>query len=468
MRKAIMRKTRLAKFAPWALAALVLTFVTSDALAGKPGGGTTPTYTYVNLGTLGLTGGWASAINQSGLVAGTLVYEDAVQNYRRAFVVVPKDTNSDGKPDVWLEDQNHDGLNDLQLELGWPLGFAPGDFDWVQATDINDHGQIAIVLWTTPESGPGNTIPFVLTPADVNGDGKLEFFQDDGTGANALMKSLAVETVLDYPWPAAINNLGQVVGHGNVGGVQMGYVVAGQDTDGDGIADTWFADANGDGQNDLVQVLGYAWDPVGKTQAAVVANDINDQGQIAGRMGSSPCLVGPRVTASGPTWWADANSDGLNDLALALPILSAGRPSGEARGIGASGKLVGTSYTGRKTDGALGILWQVTAGGSVQTTQLAPLSREQYHTARAMNAQDVIVGCTISYNKGSGYASTECAFVWQNGVTKDLRLLTDQAAALAGTWMGALGINDTGAIVGGTEFPGPASHPFIAVPKTLP
>jgi uncharacterized membrane protein len=60
--------------------------------------------------------------------------------------------------------------------------------------------------------------------------------------------------------------------------------------------------------------------------------------------------------------------------------------------------------------------------------------------------------------------SSKHAVAWQNGVAKELRLLTDQAAALAGTWMTASGINDMGAIVGGTEY-ARGSHAFIAVPK---
>jgi uncharacterized membrane protein len=462
MRNAVTQKTRLAMFAPLALAAFVTVFITSGALAGKPGGGggTTPTYTYINLGTLGLTGGWAKAINQAGLVVGTAYYDDYIVEYRRGFVVVPKDTNTDGKPDLWFEDQNQDGLNDLQINLGWPPGFVPGEFDWVQATDINDRGQILVVVWTTPNGEPPPTTKaFVLTPADVNGDSKLEFFQDDGNGANALMQSLDLESLSDDQMPSALNNLGQVVGHCYVAGVPVGYVLAGQDTDSDGIADTWFADANNDGRNDLVQTLGSCWEAVRNRPAPITPSDINDQGEIAGGAGiagssvSVPCLIRPCDTGNGKVWCIDENQDGLNDLALPLPILSSGRPSGGACAINAAGKVVGASNSGRNNITSFAMLWQV-GTGSVQTTQLAPLSGEKYNMATALNSQDVIVG----------YSGTYRAFVWQNGATKELRLLTDQAAALAGTWMQAGGINDMGAIIGGTEYSGPASHPFITVP----
>ena len=101
----------------------------------------------------------------------------------------------------------------------------------------------------------------------MNGDGKPEWFADaDSDGQNDLIIALGT-----LPAPAAdgrhgsataVNDLGLVVGassHYNFEtriGSQEPFIVVPKDTDGDGRADCWYEDSDGDGFNDLMIALG--------------------------------------------------------------------------------------------------------------------------------------------------------------------------------------------------------------------
>jgi probable HAF family extracellular repeat protein len=88
----------------------------------------------IDLGTSpGFSISEASGINNAGQVVGT---EQDASGVKHAFLVTPVDTNADGKPDVWYQDSNHDGFNDLMSDLG-TLGSSIST-----AHDINASGQV--------------------------------------------------------------------------------------------------------------------------------------------------------------------------------------------------------------------------------------------------------------------------------------------------------------------------------------
>ena len=138
-----------------------------------------------------------------------------------------------------------------------------------------------------------------------------------------------------------LNNAGQVVGSTSLPGYPDSYhyqacLLNPGDTDGNGVPDTWFADQNADGQNDLIIALGTL---PGSTSTR--ASAINDLGLVVGSSTDTDAAF--LVVPQGSSWYQDANGDGVNDLMIALGTLPGAAPGCAPRDLNLNnlGQVVG-------------------------------------------------------------------------------------------------------------------------------
>jgi probable HAF family extracellular repeat protein len=180
------------------------------------------------------------------------------------------------------------------------LGSLGGPSSESIAWAINDAGQVVGQSFVTPFVQHA----FLVTPEDTDQDGVPDrWYRDDNQdGVNDLMTDLAPlywagdinnsglvvgavghgvlwqnGTIIDL-WNSSaygINDAGQVVGYGNVDGGGA-FLLTPKDTDGDGTPDCWYQDANSDGVNDLMVALNSDYPHGGR------ANRINAAGQVVG------------------------------------------------------------------------------------------------------------------------------------------------------------------------------------------
>jgi probable HAF family extracellular repeat protein len=411
-------------------------------------------YTYLYLGGLGGSSGYAYAVNNAGQVVGDSLTTAGMQH---AFIVVPQDTNADGKPDLWNPTGTILGLNPRMTDLGVPEG--AGTAAWSRAEDINDLGN---VLGSCAAGG------WIITPSDTDGDGSLNWFLDDGSGANALMIPLWLgeDYATDLQF-SAINNPGHIVGSCSL----AGFVLCALDTNQDGRPDTWFQDANQDGLNDLFVALGRAFGLDGAL-ANLAPSDINDAGQIAGYVGRTPFLLTPRQTAAGLVWAEDLNGDGENDLIVRLPLPPTGSGGYAPLVVNNQGSVAGNYRTSKGTFRAM--FWRPDAQGVLNYTDLGVPNSETHIRSQGINDSDQVVGDALLYGNIRGTQNTVrswSGWLWNNGVMADVRTLMDKSAELADRYMFTAGINNAGLMVGFAgsvtvgSTGGPAGYyPWIAVP----
>ena len=406
-------------------------------------------YTYLYLGGLGGSDGDAYAINNAGQVVGHAATTAEIQH---AFIVVPQDNNGDGKPDLWNPTGTTQGLNPLMIDLGVPEGVGVAESS--SAKDINDLGYVL---------GSCTAGDWIIAPTELDGNGALSWFLDDGVGANALMVPLRLggDYVANLHF-TAINNSAQIVGSCT----RAGFVLIPLDADQDGRPDTWFKDDNQDGLNDLFVDLGQAFSPSGGL-TNLVPSDINDGGQIVGYIGGTPFLLTPKQTGAGPVWFEDLNSDGENDLIVRLPMPPTGSFGYSPLVVNNKGSIAGNFRIIKGTYQYHAILWSTDAQGVPQYTDLGVPNKETNIRSQGINDRDQVVG--DAYGGRSSFSWN--GWLWDNGVMTDVRTLMDKSAELTDRYMFAAGINNSSLMVGFAgaatvgSTGGPAGYyPWIAVP----
>jgi probable HAF family extracellular repeat protein len=196
-----------------------------------------------------------------------------------------------------------------------------------EAYDINDQGQVVGVM----DYGMGNTA-FLVNPVDVNGDGRLEWYQDTtpANGVNDLMIPLGSLTAGGFAEADAINSDGIIAGSAlSPAGHEHIFTIIPEDSTGDGIPDTWFRDTSpADGVNDLMVDLGAPWGAI-----ASWCWDISDQSTIAG------CLV----FAAGTHGYPHVTTEAIIDRAPMGCVLlgTLGGPNSTATAVSDTGIVVG-------------------------------------------------------------------------------------------------------------------------------
>jgi hypothetical protein len=172
----------------------------------------------------------------------------------------------DWKPVLWKDiwSVNGDGTVGTLVDLGRTQGATDGI-----GMDLNSFGQVVV-----REGGrehpwsPWGMGLVLVNPLDTDSDGVPDlWFEDaDADGNNDLMIDLEGTSggggVNDS---LKINELGQIAGVSNNKYGADGFVIIPEDTDSDGVPDTWFID-DGDGNNDSK------------------AYDISDGGRIVGKL----------------------------------------------------------------------------------------------------------------------------------------------------------------------------------------
>jgi hypothetical protein len=205
----------------------------------------------------------ALGINDHGHVVG---FSNFGPRDDRAFLIVP--VVVDGALEWFLDDGN--GGNALMIDLTGTAHDAGTNVGIACA--VNDSGHVVGYYWSFDQAGNIDvSTMFIVVPEDANADGIPDtwFRDDDMDGVNDLMVFLEREEGAPGGIARFVNADGWVVGDLWYGSSTVGwFAVIPEDTDGDGVPDSWFEDDELDGINDLMFELPYPPD------------DLNDLGQV--------------------------------------------------------------------------------------------------------------------------------------------------------------------------------------------
>lgn len=273
-----------------------------------------------------------------------------------------------------------------------------------QANNINDRGQIVGRSQTTEVLGTGfrnqgfiweNGVLTPLTSTGVKNGGGLK------TGQEVTQRGGGGFT-------AAINDLGAIAGTSDE--------IAGQATD-RGLL--WQKEAGGDYTLQITDLPG----------VETYFFDINNQNQMAGRhiyqpsSGSIPARTRPFSV----------------DQGFINPLPDVGGDTGTANGINNQGVIVGQIDGDGLNDKTVNnaALWEKGADGKYKLTNLGTFGAEQA-IARDINDSGQIIGQT---SNGTGATATSSPFLLQNGQKINI-------GSLGGATGSAVGINQFGQVVG--------------------
>jgi uncharacterized membrane protein len=211
---------------------------------------------------------------------------------------------------------------------------------------------------------------------------------------------------------------------------------------------SWFADDNSDGVNDRLYEVA-----VDDASSDTRPFGINDAGWVVGSCHFGAFFIIPDYSQPNP-WWKDANGDGVNDLATKLP------GAGEAKGLNNEGQIIGSHF-----------LWRVEVAADGMVTVSEPMTlppppiRGDYMTFPvSINDAGQVAGYAREVqNINKPTAADRKAILWQSET--GTLLLNDLVSSMAGfTDLDAAGgINNLGQIAGGgTTRSG--SQGFLATP----
>jgi len=179
----------------------------------------------------------------------------------------------------------------------------------------------------------------------------------------------------------AVNDAG-LVAVGYAGNSTAGVVVP-MDVNEDGKPDLWFTDLDGNGINDLFYRI--------ETGSSLTPVAINEAGQVALKEGYLLTPDFSDTDGDGNPWFADANSDGVNDLLVALSAPAANITVNDLNNLG---QVVGHS-------GGHVVRWEFIGGVEI-VTDLGTLSASLAMFPKGMNDSGQIVGTsTKTVGKGS-------------------------------------------------------------------
>lgn len=120
------------------------------------------------------------------------------------FVLTGKDLDDDGLAEIWFEDNDEDGVNDLVTELGQAQD-STEVLRSLRPTKINDKGQITGYLF-------GRSEPFLITPKRSSDGGLIYSVDENGDGANDLVTKLPLLSVGQLGQALGMNEAGMVTG----------------------------------------------------------------------------------------------------------------------------------------------------------------------------------------------------------------------------------------------------------------